>query len=1020
MILRAKHFQVLILIALFAALSSHSHGQTNPSNVNMIPNIAPPSPDVAKLMQFGNYPVNHYTGLANISIPLFEIKAGDISVPISLNYHTAGIKVTERSGWAGLGWSLEPGGSISRTVMGFADEQPAGYLSDTTVHYSIDSDDASDLLYLNSIVRGNRDVEPDVYSYSFGGYSGKFVFNQSDDWSKIMIPYAPVKIEHEYDEYDLDFVATDPYGVQYQFNSIHEASSGINDLVSVRSAWKIYQIISSDKQDTVKFSYSSSTGRTFTDISDRIVVEDKVYNPTNTSYFSASDGSTQSTTNIVVTGTEQKLTEIMFPTGKVTFSLSARTDDGWSDTTNGTQKKLDSLSVYQLIPATGAYERIRVIFFDYGTFTSTDGSSTKRLKLDSLRIYDGSVSTLEQKYSFDYNTTYILPDHLSRGRDLWGYYNGLTNNSSLVPRTTISYQALDGGTIVNKTIGSNYTDGRDPDPTYMDACLLNKITYPTGGWTEFDYETNEYLEDSTPTYAGGLRVSQIKSYTESGSLAKTKTYKYGSSESGYGTKNFTTGYYWLVNEVYVIGYYSELCADQPHKTSRTYLSSPSISIEPYDGSPVIYTEVTEYNGTTTTNKGKTVYKYNYHVDQINSTFQTGYPAIESKHYNRGLLTSTATYSNATGNPITSKKTTSYCAYADSSMNNIGLKVKKTILTHDDTALGTGDACNGDGDVYSYTWAYFDIKTGDNKPVSSSTYTYSSTDTSDCLVSSTSQQYENYSHQQVTKTTTTNSDDVSHIKEVDYIQDVTSTAVLDSMENRHMLAYPVKEISKVGTNTIETITRDYHNPSTNLYKIEEISREIGSGSAISEVEFQEYDTRGNILQYEAKDGSVTSFIWAYNDTKPIAQIINAEETEVYHNSFEEDGTVSSSAVTGDYIKSISSAYSISKTIDAGDYLLSYFWRQNSSSAWQLQTEEVTHSSGSITTDKTSGEIDELRLHPKDALMTTFTQDLLLGVTSTTDPNNQTTVYGYDDIGRLVSVTDSDGNLIQEAEYHYVNQ
>lgn len=1019
---KVKLFPVLVLAALLFMFPKMTSGQTNPSNVNMIPNIAPPSPDVAKLMQFESYPVNHYTGLANISIPLYVIKAGDITVPINLNYHTGGIKVTERSGWVGLGWSLEPGGSISRTVMGVADELPAGYLSDTTVYSYINSSNASDLLYLNSIVRGNKDVEPDLYSYSFGDYSGKFVFNQMDDWSKVMIPYAPIKIEHEYDEYDLDFVAYDPYGIEYRFDSNHEASSGINDYISVRSAWKIFQIVSSNKQDTVKFTYSKSSGRTFTDISDRILVEDLVYNPINTSYFSPSNGSTQSTTNIVINGSEQKLTEILFPTGKVVFSLSTRTDDGWSDTTNGTQKKLDTISVYSYIPATDSYEKKRTIVFDYGLFTSSDGSGTKRLRLDSLRICDVS-GTPDQKYSFNYNTTYILPDHLSRGRDFWGYYNGLINNSSLVPRTTVQYNAY-GSNPTTVTIGSNYNDGRDPDPDYMDACMLNKITYPTGGWTEFQYETNKYLEESTSTYAGGLRIYQIKSYSESGVLSSTQTFTYGSNESGYGTKNFHSGNYWLINEVNVEGYFASECGDQPSKRSRTYLSSPSISIEPYDGSPVVYTEVAMYDGTTTANNGKTVYKYNYTPDQINSTFQTGYPAIESKHFKRGLLTSRESFANATGIPTTSRDSSTYGAFSDSTKYNLGLKVKKALLYYGDSGvdvpLGTGDACNNQGDVNSYLWAYYDIQTGDNKPTSSISYTYSSTDDSDYVTTTNSHDYENYAHQQVTKTTTTNSDGIAQIKEVDYIQDVTSTTVLNSMISRNMLAYPVNEISKTATTTIETITRDYHNPQTNIYAVEDITRQIGSGSTDTLVKFQEYDTRGNILQYEQRDGIISSFVWAYDGTKPIAQAVNAEETEIFYTSFEDDGTSSSTASTGDYVKNLSSAYSISKTIDAGNYLLTYHWRSNSSSPWELQVESKTHTSGSISTSKTSGQIDELRLYPEDAQLTTYTYDPLIGVTSITDPNYQTMYFEYDDFGRLIEVRDSDGVLIQEVEYNYANQ
>jgi len=59
------------------------------------------------------------------------------------------------------------------------------------------------------------------------------------------------------------------------------------------------------------------------------------------------------------------------------------------------------------------------------------------------------------------------------------------------------------------------------------------------------------------------------------------------------------------------------------------------------------------------------------------------------------------------------------------------------------------------------------------------------------------------------------------------------------------------------------------------------------------------------------------------------------------------------------------------------------------------------------------IDELRLFPTDAQMSTFTYDPLVGMTSQTDPNGITTYYKYDSFGRLEYVKDNNRNGMVEA-------
>ena len=83
------------------------------------PTIQPP--DVAAFQKVNFLPVNNYTGRVDISIPIFTIKTGNITVPISLSYNSSGVKVNDRGSSVGLNWSLNEGGVISKIVKGMED-----------------------------------------------------------------------------------------------------------------------------------------------------------------------------------------------------------------------------------------------------------------------------------------------------------------------------------------------------------------------------------------------------------------------------------------------------------------------------------------------------------------------------------------------------------------------------------------------------------------------------------------------------------------------------------------------------------------------------------------------------------------------------------------------------------------------------------------------------------------------------------------------------------------------------------
>ncbi|MNE19559.1 hypothetical protein D3C80_1126460 [compost metagenome] len=211
----------------------------------------------------------------------------------------------------------------------------------------------------------------------------------------------------------------------------------------------------------------------------------------------------------------------------------------------------------------------------------------------------------------------------------------------------------------------------------------------------------------------------------------------------------------------------------------------------------------------------------------------------------------------------------------------------------------------------------------------------------------------------------------------------------------------------------------------------------------ELTYDKYDSQNaNLLQYTSKS-IVNSVIWDYNSQYPVAKAINSSATNCAYTSFEADGkgnwsftgspTADPISPTGKMCYSLSNG-PLSKTDLNSElkFLVSYWAKTGASvnitggTLGQLVTGrsynnwtyyERLVSNATIITISGTGLIDEVRLYPADAQMTTYTYEPLIGITSATDAKGQSIYYEYDYFQRLKVIKDQDRNIIKAFNYNY---
>jgi len=440
-------------------------------------NIVPPPPTEVGLGKYGSIPVSKYTGVPDISIPIYELREGSLTLPITLSYHASGIRVDEMAGWVGLGWSLNAGGIITRTVVGMPDEQPNGYF-ESVLSLPNPNQNLDNFLNFNPTFNNlykactsKIDYEPDVYSFNFMGFSGKMYIDAS--FQCHITPHSDISIS--YDSANKKFIAKDYKGIVYEFNytsasRYHQSSSvdggsfSYGNDIAYTSTWYISRVYNPNTGDEITFHYKT------------VIENYDVHLTTEYGEVLCQWSTTDSRRYKVFSQNEvysnsQFLDSIEGSDLFVKFKSSTLRED-----TKGLSGcKLDSI----IIVNPNSHDIIHV--FNYGYFSAGDGYYDKRLKLNSVEKKSSYLGLNGGSYIFDYYNG--LPPRNSKQKDYWGYFNGEAMNDSKING--------DIPTLIHH--GTVYSGGiLAPNAYAMKAGTLSKITYPTGGYTLFEYEPNYY------------------------------------------------------------------------------------------------------------------------------------------------------------------------------------------------------------------------------------------------------------------------------------------------------------------------------------------------------------------------------------------------------------------------------------------------------------------------------------------------------------------------------------------------
>ncbi|MEM9337676.1 MAG: hypothetical protein AAGA66_03045 [Bacteroidota bacterium] len=505
----------------------------------------PPSPASLGLVREASSSVNMYTGRPSINVPLFSLPHHNgHSVSIGLSYNASGHKVQDVAGPTGLGWYLHQGaGKITRVVRGNPDN---GEIASPNTYNGWLEQLGTGTNHPDPQYNGAQlDTEYDLFFFEIPGASKRFTVATSgevrllgSDENFSVKKIGP--IEYEGTKWEI----VDGHGNVYYFNesgkefefSRMNTSESDGKYVSTNeeeyvSTWYLSRIDYYNSPYDITYSYATRPSYSYQYYNSILGLQ---WNTCET------DVTSNSKSNLKIQIVEPKhLVKISSLKGNIEFEWSpSRQDVGSSFLTkihlkDPVDNLVSSFRFHYFY--SDSYDAEQFFGSPYACDANVSNKNRYRLMLEKITDITTSGENLYRsfKYSNDVDQdsecnepvdVYELPPRNSWQFDHWGYYS---IHSQDIPYLNFpDIQVKHSRPLQYKEILNGHP--RTPNLTTTLANQLIEMHYPTGGYTEYEYELNygHLVGTEVNENVGGLRIKRIDVKDANGQLAKSTNYTY--------------------------------------------------------------------------------------------------------------------------------------------------------------------------------------------------------------------------------------------------------------------------------------------------------------------------------------------------------------------------------------------------------------------------------------------------------------------------------------------------------------